>query len=97
MTKAVRAKMNALSDRVNQVLKNAVASFGTEQIRFIDYDHDFEFKRFCEDGFVEPQRKGQDRPGRSHSSVVHPGRRSLPATAYTQKALSRGQPSPKIC
>lgn len=60
LTRAVRARMNALVDATNARLRRAVAAVGRRfhgrrpKVVFADYDARFDGHRFCEPGVAEP-------------------------------------------
>ena len=51
VTQPLRAKLNDLVGRLNDVIEAAARAHGAE---YVDIDHIFEGHRFCEDGVLEP-------------------------------------------
>ncbi|KAI9762486.1 MAG: hypothetical protein M1840_001246 [Geoglossum simile] len=62
MTQDRRRQMNTLVDQVNTRLANVVAGLNNPKIHFVDYDALYNGNRFCEEGVIEPQKNGEDRP-----------------------------------
>ncbi|KAK3380811.1 SGNH hydrolase-type esterase domain-containing protein [Podospora didyma] len=64
MDKNRRRQLNNLVEKVNSKLQEVVLSFGTSmsnKLHFVNYDASFKTRRFCEERFTEPQKKGEER------------------------------------
>lgn len=56
MTKNLRRRMNALSDRMNEIIKAVVQSWNKHEprVHYVDIDNYFKAHRFCENEYKEP-------------------------------------------